>query len=71
MAGGCCATGEWSQGSSLTEAAVRPVVVVVALVLAQHGCGVPLVDDQEAVEEFTANAADKTFGDRVSPRLSG
>jgi hypothetical protein len=49
---------------------VRPVVVVVALVLAQHGCGVPLVDDQEAVEEFTANAADEMFGDRVSPRCA-
>jgi hypothetical protein len=31
---------------------VRTVVVVVALVLAQHGCGVSLVDDQEAIEEF-------------------
>jgi hypothetical protein len=29
-----------------------------AFVLAQHGCGVPLVNDQEAVEEFAADAAD-------------
>jgi hypothetical protein len=29
---------------------VRAVVVVVMLELDQHGCGVPLVDDQETVE---------------------
>jgi hypothetical protein len=28
----------------------------------------PLVDDQSAVEEFAADAADETFGDRVGPR---
>jgi hypothetical protein len=44
-------------------------VVVMAFVLAQHGCGVPLVDDQEAVEEFAADVADETFGDRVGPRV--
>jgi len=55
-------------GSGLTEGALRPVGVVVALVLAKHSCRVPLVDDQEAVEEFAADAADETFGDRVGPR---
>ena len=29
---------------------MRTVVVVVALVLMQHGCSVSLVDDQEAIE---------------------
>jgi hypothetical protein len=32
------------------------------LELAEHG--VPLVDDQGAVEEFAADAADEAFGDR-------
>ena len=36
--------------------------VVVVLVLAEHGGGVPRVDDQGAVEEFAADAADETFG---------
>jgi len=39
----------------------------VLLELAQHGCGVPLVDDQETVEEFAADGADEAFGDRVRP----
>ena len=41
------------------------MAVVVVLVLAEHGDGVPLVDDQGAVEEFAADAADEAFGDRV------
>ena len=36
-------------------------------VLREYGCGV-LVDDQCAVEEFTADAADEAFGDGVGPR---
>ena len=28
----------------------------------------PLVDDQHSGEEFAADAADETFGDRVGPR---
>src|SRR4051812_1411341 len=47
--------GERSQGSSLTQAAMRSVIVVVALEVAQHGCSVPSVDDQKAVEQFTAD----------------
>jgi hypothetical protein len=35
------------------------VAVVVVLVYAEHGCGLPLVDDQGAVEEFAADAADE------------
>jgi hypothetical protein len=39
----------------------------VALILVEHGGGVPLVDDQGAVEEFAADAADEAFGDGVGP----
>jgi hypothetical protein len=35
------------------------MAVVVVLVLAKHCGGVPLVDDQNAVEEFAADAADE------------
>ena len=52
----------------MAERAVWPVVVVVLGVLGQHGCGVPLSEDQGAVEEFAADAADEAFGDRVGPR---
>jgi hypothetical protein len=38
------------------------------LVLAQHHCGMALVDDQEAVEEFATDAADEALRDCVGPR---
>ena len=63
-----CPLGEWSEGSGLPEGAVWPVVVVVLGVLGQHGCGMPLVDDQEAVEEFAADRPDEAFGGRIGPR---
>src|SRR4051812_21529664 len=44
------------------------MTVVVMLVLAEHGGGVALVDDQDAVEEFSTDRADEAFGDRVGPR---
>ena len=47
---------------------MRPVAVVMLFVLAQHRCRVPLVDDQDAVEEFAPDGADEAFGDRVGPR---
>jgi hypothetical protein len=47
---------------------VRPVTVVVVFELVQHGCGVSLVDDQEAVEEFAADRPDEALGDRIRPR---
>ena len=48
---------------------MRPVTVVMLLVLAKHGRGVALVDDQYTVEQFAADAAeDEAFGDGVSPR---
>jgi hypothetical protein len=62
---GCCAPGEWSQGSGLVESVVRPVTVVVDLVLAKHGRRVALVDDQDSVEEFAADGADEAFSDGV------
>ena len=37
---------------------------------AQDPCGMALVDDQDAVEEFAADGADEAFGDRVRPRRS-
>jgi hypothetical protein len=39
------ALGEGPRGSCLPERAVWTVIVVVALKLAEHGCGVSLVDD--------------------------
>jgi hypothetical protein len=66
----CCPLGEWSEGSGLPEGAVWPVVVVVLGVMGQHGCGMPLVDDQEAVEEFAADCPDKAFGGRIRPRCT-
>ena len=44
------------------------MTVVVLGVLGQHGCGMPLADDQDAIEEFATNRADEAFGDRVGPR---
>ena len=44
------------------------MMIVVALVLAQRGCGVSLVDDQKTVEEFAADGADEAFRDGVCPR---
>ena len=52
----------------MAECAVRPVVVVMVLVLAKHGCGVPQVNDEDPVEEFASDAADEAFGDRVGSR---
>jgi hypothetical protein len=38
------------------------------LVLVQDGRGVPLADDQDAVEEFATEAAGEAFGDRLGTR---
>ena len=45
-----------------------PMAVVVVRVLAENGGGVPLVDDEDLVEELAADGADEPFGDRVGPR---
>src|SRR4051794_9124353 len=39
-----------------------PMAVVVVRVLAENGGGVPLVDDQGAVEELGADGADEPWG---------
>jgi hypothetical protein len=64
------AVGERARGCSLIQGAVRPVTVVVALELAEHGCRVSLIDDQEAVEEFAADGADEALGDCVGSRCA-
>ena len=53
------------KGPQQRDLAAQPILLV--LELAQHGRGVSLVDDQEAVEEFAADRADEAFGDRVGP----
>jgi hypothetical protein len=44
------------------------LIVVVALVRAEHGRGMALVEDQDAVEELAADAAAAALGDRVGSR---
>jgi hypothetical protein len=58
-------------GSGLDKGAVWPMVVVVLGVLAQRNCGVPLVGDEESVEELAADGADEAFGDRVRTAAPG
>jgi hypothetical protein len=61
------ATREWREGRSLIQGAVWPMAVVMAFELAEYGCGVSLIDDQKAVEEFAADRSDEALGDRVRP----
>jgi hypothetical protein len=51
----------------LAESAVRPAIVVVVLVLAKHGCGMPLDDDEDPVEELAADAADDASAIALAP----
>ncbi|MDT5000435.1 MAG: hypothetical protein QOK12_2540 [Mycobacterium sp.] len=44
------------------------MVVEVRHVLAQHCLEVAAVEDQHPVEQFAADGADPSFGDRVGPR---
>jgi hypothetical protein len=53
--------GEESQGSGLAESAVRPMSVVVALELAQYGCGVSLVDDLGTPRELRTAAMGSNY----------
>jgi hypothetical protein len=41
------------------------VAHLLLFVLVQDGCGMPLLNDQDAVEEFAADAAEEALGDRV------
>jgi hypothetical protein len=52
----------------LLEGAVRAVVVKVRHVLGQHCREMPVVEDQDPVQQFTADGADPSFGDGVGPR---
>ena len=54
---GWCATGEWSQGSSLTEAAVWPVVVVVVLPF-----GEAFVEELGVVDDLAVEEGVELFG---------
>ena len=47
------------------QGAVRSVLIVVGLVLAQDLPQMGLVPDEGAVQEFAAASADPAFGDRV------
>ena len=49
---------------------MRPVVVEVLFELAECCCRVPLIDKEDAVEEFAADGADEAFGDGVGPWCS-
>ena len=52
----------------LAEGTVWPGAVVVPQVLGQQLTQVMLIDDQQPVEELTAQGADDPFTDRVGPR---
>jgi len=56
---------ERARGSGLGQGAVRAVMVEVVFVFGQHCSCVALVDDEDPVEEFSADAADEPLGDRV------
>jgi hypothetical protein len=49
-------------GWVLVEALVRPVVVEMALVFAEHGTGVSFVVDQHPVGALGPDAGDEAFG---------
>jgi hypothetical protein len=59
---------EGPERSSLIKGPVGPVLVVMALVLAEDVQQVALVPDQRPVEEFAAAAAGPPLHDRVRPR---
>jgi hypothetical protein len=47
---------------------MRAMIVVVALELAEHSCGVSLIEDQGVIEQLAADSADEALGDRVRSR---
>ena len=47
------------KGPQQRDLAAQPILLL--FVLAQHHCGMALVDDQEAVEEFATDAADEAL----------
>jgi hypothetical protein len=60
--------GERSKRRCLSQGPVRAMGVEVGLVLAQHLSGMCGVDDQDPVQQFTPDAADEPFADRVRHR---
>ena len=62
------ATVVFAVGDALGNALVRPGHVVVRLVFRQDGAQVALADDQHAVEELSAQGADKALADRIHAR---
>ena len=51
----------------LAEGTVRPGCVVMLKVFGQHPSQMALIDDQQPVENFPAQATDDPFADRVAP----
>ena len=49
----------------LAEGTMRPGCVVVLLVFGQHSSQVLFIDDQQPVQEFTAQGTDDSLADRV------
>src|ERR1017187_8924503 len=59
--------GQRFQRRGAVQRAVRPMLVVVDLVLAQDPPQMVLVPDEGAVQELAAASPDPAFGDRVHP----
>ena len=57
--------GQRFQRRGAVQGAVRPVLIVVSLILAQDPAQMVLVPDEGAVQEFAAASPDPAFGDRV------
>jgi hypothetical protein len=63
--GRCRGGWEWPQWSCLVQRAVGAMVVEMCHVLGEHRFEVAAVEDQYPVEQFSADGADPSFGDRV------
>jgi hypothetical protein len=55
-------------GGGLAEGAVRPVGVVVIYVDREYVVELPVVDNQDPIEELAAEAGDPLLGDRIGSR---
>jgi len=65
-----CASGMVNEARGASQRAVRPVLIVVGLVLAQDLVQAGLVPDEGAVQELASASADPAFDDRVRPTRS-
>ena len=59
--------GERFQRRGAVQGAVRPVLIVVDLVLAQDPPQMSLVPDEGSVQQLVTASPDPAFGDRVGP----